>query len=379
MTRRTTYDRIAMSHTLTISLGVRSLGKKLLPAFLLRDYTPYECKVGANKENYNWRGRLVHMQNIVKTMVNTKKLAFLKPVECTNCLFSTRQPNIYITAEGICNMCWAYRRNFKPDNLRRELTEFLAKPRLPDCKHDALVAYSGGKDSTLSLTIAVQDLGMKVVAVLVDPGFIPAPVKEQAERICARLDVPLRIEHYDLAPKLREMFDADFANGYPCYYCTGRFHDMLLQVCVRERINRVVLGRNWWRTLDPVCSGIRKIQPAGATWEIDLISLPFVMRIKEEHIRPYLERVGWQPTRVHGNSTNCLVPGLVEKIVRDRIGYHPELNLLSREVITGFISKEKAIAKLATIKDQRQLLGTILEQKLRGTGDARASERSCMP
>lgn len=348
-----------------MSQAHRKLCRMLVPTFLLKDYTPYDCKVGANKENYDWRGRIIHAQNIIKTMVNTKKLAFLKPVQCKNCLFSTRQPNIYITAEGICNMCRAYRKNFKLENLQRELVEFLAKPRLPGCKYDALVAYSGGKDSTLSLSIAVQDLGMKVVAALVDPGFIPDPVKQQAQRICDRLGVPLRIEHYDLAPKLKEMLEANFTNGYPCYYCTGRFHEILLQVCVQEKINRVVLGRNWWRTLDPVCSGIRKMQPAGATWEIDLISLPFVMQIKEKQIRSYLERVGWQPTRVHGNSTNCLVPGLVEKIVFDRIGYHPELNLLSREVITGFISKEKATAKLATIKDQEQQLRTILEHKLR--------------
>jgi hypothetical protein len=58
-----------------------------------------------------------------------------------------------------------------------------------------------------------------------------------------------------------------------------------------------------------------------------------------------------------------LIPGLVEKIVYDRIGYHPELNLLSREVITGFISKEKASSKLSEVKDLSEQLNSILESK----------------
>lgn len=338
--------------------------KKLLPRFLREDYTPYECKVGAIKENYNLRARMVHAQNIIKTMVNTKKLAFLKPVQCKNCVFSTRQPNIYITADGICNMCWYYQKNFKPENLARELAEFLAKPRLPESQYDALIGYSGGKDSTLALVVAVQEFGMKVMAGLVDPGFIPEPVKEQAQRVCDRLGVPLRIEHYDLAPKLKEMLDANFANGYPCYYCTGRFHEILLQLCAKEKINRAIMGRNFWHNIDPVVSGVKTMQVPGADWEIELIALPYVMQIKEHEMRPYLDRVGWHPIRVHGNSTNCLVPGLVEKVVADRIGYHPELNLLSREIITGFTTKEKVMAELAVIKDQEKQLRGILDHKL---------------
>jgi hypothetical protein len=93
------------------------------------------------------------------------------------------------------------------------------------------------------------------------------------------------------------------------------------------------------------------------------MSLPFALHLKEEDQEKYLQRVGWQKKDISGHSTNCLVPGLVEKVVFDRIGYHPELNLLSREVICGFLGKEKALSKISLVNDLSNKLKTILNNK----------------
>jgi hypothetical protein len=85
--------------------------------------------------------------------------------------------------------------------------------------------------------------------------------------------------------------------------------------------------------------------------------------LKEGDQKLYLKSVGWQNKSIYGDSTNCLIPGLVEQIVFNRIGYHPELNLLSREVITGFITKEEASPKIAKVKDLSRDLKKILKLK----------------
>jgi len=260
-------------------------------------------------------------------------------------------------------MCYAYDKNFDPEVLKDELNQFLAKEREPEADYDAVAAFSGGKDSTVSLCIAVEEFGLKILAVLVDNGFIPQEVIENSKEICDRLGVPLRIEQIDFAPKLNELLETNFTGGYPCNVCTVLFHDVMTRVCIEQKVNRVIMGRNWWRILDPVVRAVRIVEPPGISWNIEFMSLPFALQLKEEDQEPYLQRVGWKPKNIYGDSTNCLIPGLVEKIVYDRIGYHPELNLLSREVIAGFISKERALEEISSVRDLSHELRETLKRK----------------
>ena len=77
-----------------------------------------------------------------------------------------------------------------------------------------------------------------------------------------------------------------------------------------------------------------------------------------------LDDIGWKTLKTHGNSTNCVIPGLIEYPIYQRLGYHPELNLLSREVIAGFLDKEEAKEQLADIKDNTEILRKMVNKKL---------------
>ena len=343
---------------------LRSLGRKLIPSFIREDYSPYDCKVSPYKVNYDLSARMVHAKNIIKTIINLARIPFPSPIQCQRCLFDTRVPNIYITKKNICNMCYTYEKNFNLAVLKAELDQFIAKERGPGAQYDAVVGFSGGKDSTVSLCIAVEEFGLRVLAVLVDNGFIPQEVIENGREVCDKLGVPLRIERIDFAPKVNELLETNFATGYPCNICTILFHDVLTSVCVEQKVNRVILGRNWWRMLAPVVKGVRIVEAPGVGWNIEFISLPFVLQLKEKDQESYLQRVGWKAKNIHGDSTNCLIPGFVEKVVYDRIGYHPELNLLSREVIAGFIDKEKALEKLSSVRDLSHELRMMLKRKM---------------
>lgn len=336
----------------------------LLPRFLREDYSPYQCRVSANKENYNFRARRIHLQNMVKTWVNTGHNPFVKPLECKNCLFDTRIPNIYIGADGLCNMCMTYKKNFKQEILNSELETFLNTPREEGCDLDAVVAFSGGKDSAAALYIAREKFGLEVVAVLVQNGFIPGQVIENGRKLCDRLGVELVVLDIELAPFVKDMMDKNFKNGYPCYKCGEMFHKEIQDYCARNRINRVILGRNWWRWLEPEVRSVRWVKDEASGLNMQFFSLPFALQLTEHSVLKMLADINWSPAKIHGNSTNCLMPGLVEYQIYKRLGYHPELNLLSREVIAGFLDKEEAKRQLSDIKDNTATLHKLVNQKL---------------
>jgi predicted PP-loop superfamily ATPase len=257
-----------------------------------------------------------------------------------------------------------YKRNFKPEIIAEEIEIFLNSPKEEGTGLDAVVAFSGGKDSTASLLLARRKFNLDVVAVLVDNGFIPDAVIENGRSFCRRMGVDLVILNVNFAPYVKKMMDEDFKNGYPCYKCTEMFHKEIQKYCVRNRINRVILGRNWWRWLEPEVRSVRWLKDEENELNIQFLSLPFALRLTENSVKTMLEKEGWSPPKIHGNSTNCLIPGLVESTLYKRLGYHPELNLLSREVITGYLDKRKATEDLRDIKDLSSTLHRFVYEKM---------------
>lgn len=350
-------------------------GKWYLPRFLREDYSPYQCKVSANRENYDLAARRIHLQNMIKSWYNTGRNPFRRPVECTDCLFDTRIPNIYIGPEGRCNMCMTYRRNFRPEILRSELECFLNTPRESGAELDAVVAFSGGKDSSISLYLAAARFNLKVEAVLVDNGFIPKPVIDNGRKFCESLGVELVVLPVDFASDVKRMMEDGFQSGYPCYKCTEMFHRRILDHCADKRINRVVLGRNWWRWLEPEVRAVRRMKAPGNEMEIQFLSLPFALQLTENSVKETLNELGWKPVKIHGNSTNCLIPGLVEHTLFQRLGYHPELNLISREVISGYLTKEEGRRQLSNVKNLTPELRKLVDLKVRQETAVRATEK----
>jgi PP-loop superfamily ATP-utilizing enzyme len=338
--------------------------KPFLPKFLQEDYSPYQCQVSANRENYNLRARKVHLQNQIKTWINTGHNPFVKPVECKECLFDTRIPNIYIGSDGVCNMCMTYKKNFKIEVLNSELETFLNTPREEGSNIDAVVGFSGGKDSAVSLYLARKRFGLNVVAVLVQNGFIPEQVVENGRKLCDKLGVELVVLDIDLTPYVKDMMDNNFKNGYPCYKCGDMFHKEIQDYCIKNRINRIIFGRNWWHWIEPQVRSTRWVKHEESGKQLQMLSLPFALQLTENAVYKMLDDIGWSTVKIHGNSTNCVLPGLVEYSLYKRLGYHPELNLLSREVITGFLDKEEAKHQLSDIRDNTDALEKLVNKKL---------------
>jgi predicted PP-loop superfamily ATPase len=315
------------------------------------------------------RARRIHLQNRIKTWVETGENPFRSPVECRQCLFDTRIPNIYISSDGLCNMCRTYRQNFKLEVLAAEVEAFLRTPREHGSEVDAVVAFSGGKDSAVSLLLARRRFDLNVIPVMVQNGFIPEAVVENGRRFCRRMGTELVVLDIEFTSYVRQMMDDGFRNGYPCYKCGELFHAEIQRFCAQHRINRVILGRNWWRWIEPEDRSVRWVQDAASGLNMQFMSLPFALQLTEEEVQELLAVEGWTPIRIHGNSTNCLIPGLVEHTLFQRLGYHPELNLLSREVIAGHMTKESARAQLRDVRDLTPALRAMVTRRIPEPGD----------
>ncbi len=106
---------------------------------------------------------------------------------CNNCILPSTYPGISFNEENVCNYCLNYKKTevFGIDKLK----EFIEKKRDKNNKYDAIVALSGGRDSTYSLWYYVRKMNLRVIAYTIDNGFIPEHTWKNIKRAVQILGV----------------------------------------------------------------------------------------------------------------------------------------------------------------------------------------------
>jgi len=104
----------------------------------------------------------------------------------------------------------------------------------------ALVAFSGGVDSTLLLKVASDVLGKSVLAVIASSATYPGKEIREARAMAAGLKVRHRVIH------TREIENPDFAKNPPlrCYYCKQELFSALKRIAGKEGLAFVLDGQN---------------------------------------------------------------------------------------------------------------------------------------
>jgi tRNA(Ile)-lysidine synthase TilS/MesJ len=84
-------------------------------------------------------------------------------------------PGISFDSRGVCNFCQVFKGK---EHLEKEKEKYLQKfEELLDkfknaASYDALMAYSGGKDSTYTLSLLKEKYDLKILALTFDNGFL---------------------------------------------------------------------------------------------------------------------------------------------------------------------------------------------------------------
>jgi N-acetyl sugar amidotransferase len=143
---------------------------------------------------------------------------------CTRCVLPNSFPRITFDSQGVCSVCreyekWTSEWKSQLPNQRKILDKICAKAKSKHKEFDALIPYSGGKDSSFVLYVAKKKLGLNCLAYTADNGYLSEHAKNNIDKTCRKLEV----EHiyYRFNTALMNSLYASFIRktGYPCSAC----------------------------------------------------------------------------------------------------------------------------------------------------------------
>ncbi|NJE27139.1 hypothetical protein E3E22_11060, partial [Thermococcus sp. MV5] len=115
-------------------------------------------------------------------------------LKCSLCIHDERTAKIdIIDGKPVCRECQVYLRHpVDREKIRAELEELMKDV------DRAILAYSGGKDSTVALYLAKEVYRVpELEAVMVDHGLMAEEAIENARRVAEALGVPFTLLRYD--------------------------------------------------------------------------------------------------------------------------------------------------------------------------------------
>ncbi len=104
----------------------------------------------------------------------------------------------------------------------------------------ALIAFSGGVDSTLLAKVAKDTLGEKAVVATALSETYPSAELKAAQELAQEIGIPQILVHSE------ELDIPGFSKNPPnrCYFCKAELIDKLQEVANKERLKHVLLGLN---------------------------------------------------------------------------------------------------------------------------------------
>ncbi|MEV0388993.1 hypothetical protein [Nonomuraea sp. NPDC050643] len=321
--------------------------------------------------------------NVAFTVVQNELFIRYDQHICKVCVLPESFPGISFDDAGVCSHC---RDRDERIVVSRQCIDDAIEHALADASqrdYDCVVLFSGGKDSSLALTIARRELGLRVLAFTLDNGFLSAGTSVNMRRILDSLDVdhvlfrpPGRLMRplYNVSMKLD--FDANtmkYSTG-GCGSCISMVLASGLRFAVAHSIPLLVGG--WTpgqfttsplvgvpflkdviaRHFTPLSLASTSLGEQLAGWRVErhkpgpagLLNPLYAMSYSEDATLDKLAEFGWKPPEdTDSCSTNCRLNGLLIVDHVQRYGFHPYAYELAHHVRLGALSREDALAKIS--------------------------------
>jgi tRNA(Ile)-lysidine synthase TilS/MesJ len=317
---------------------------------------------------------------------------------CSRCVLSENFPGIEFDSDGVCNFCRDEiidkTDDATIDGARREI-ELLFAQKSGKAEYDAVLCYSGGKDSTYTLMTAIERYRLKVLAFTLDNGYVSPRAAMNIKRTVETLGV----DHFYFKPA-KEAYSAIIRASlskrvYPrstarrisagCQSCIWIVNNIALKTAIEKKIPFILAGftigqipangvhyKNDYAFLKESRQRPLEILRAEAGdrilpyFTIDESILPkedsyprtvnllCLEDLSEARIIESISKLGWvQPDDVDGCSSNCRLNALNNYAHEREFGFSPYELELSQLVRRNQLTRAQALEKLADRSEDR--------------------------
>ncbi|MGB2706005.1 MAG: hypothetical protein WBC74_04040 [Candidatus Omnitrophota bacterium] len=316
---------------------------------------------------------------------------------CKRCILPENFPHIRFDRKGVCSLCRAYRGRKVQKKLKSEYRgkfQTLLKKVAGKGQYDVLMCYSGGKDSTYTLSELKNKYKLKILAFTLDNGFIPGRTYVNMRNVVEKLGIDHMIfkPRFDILKKIfktalkRSLYSpkASERASAVCTSCIGLVKYASLKIAVEKEIPLVGFG--WSPGQAPVTSSVLKINPAmiknmekalkkplrkiagraieayflnerhyakGKKFPIFVHPLAF-LDYNEKRVLNRIKNLGWKmPAGVELNATNCLLNPLADLVHIRRHGFHPYVLEIANLVREGYMRREEGLKHIPFRKNKK--------------------------
>jgi hypothetical protein len=321
---------------------------------------------------------------------------------CKKCILPETFPGIKFDDNGVCKYCLKDEKTSakvpeKKEKYRKKLDQLIEDVRDKAPSYDAIMAYSGGKDSSYTLKILREQYDLRIIALSFDNHFVSPDAWENIKKVTDVLQVDSIIFRppWETAQKMfcltaqEDIFSAPtlLRASSICTACIGLVKTIVLKTALEMSIPLVGFG--WSPGQAPIQSAIMKTNSA-LTRQTQMAlkkSFPDNMRNKMEHyflpeayyeqyegrfphnihplaffdynednIKSELNTMGWQgPKDTDTNSSNCLINAFANKHHVDRHGFHPYVWEIANMVRQGIMDRAEGIEKIYTDQNEEMV------------------------
>jgi hypothetical protein len=309
---------------------------------------------------------------------------------CTKCILSENFPRIKFDEHGVCNFCnnelLHSTEQENVDEAKTEVEKLFAAIDKTKSDYDAIVCYSGGKDSTYTLKLAVEKYNLRILSFTLDNGFISPVAFENIEKVVKALGV----DHFTYKPSYKYMKNlyrvSSLENIYNphtltrisanCNSCISIVNNTALKTALEKKVPFILAGftlgqipsntiyyqnnyKFFQESRKPVLDKLKKMLGDDVSRYMELpehlqtgeypynINLLCLEDITESEIVNQILPLGWKkPADVDGCSTNCRINAFNNYVHVKRYGYSPYELELSHLIRKNLLSRDEALEKL---------------------------------